>query len=65
MEIQEVLRAKNALLPETRAQPVRVYRARIEPEGAPSQLIEEKKPGRKGLSRGVLAVHSGGHDEMS
>ena len=37
------------------AKPVRVYRARIEPEGAPSQVIEEKKPGRKRLSRAVLA----------
>ena len=37
------------------ARPVKVYRARIEPEGASSQVIEEKKPGRKGLSRAVLA----------
>ena len=37
------------------AKPVRVYRARIEPEGAPSQVIEEKKTGRKWLSRAVLA----------
>ncbi len=37
------------------AKPVRVYRARIEPEAAPSQVPEEKKPGRKGLSRAVLA----------
>ncbi len=36
--------------------PVKVYRARIEPEGEPSQVIEGKKPGRKGLSRAVLAV---------
>ena len=38
------------------AKPVKVYRARIEPEGAPSQVSEGKKPGRKGLSRAVLAV---------
>ena len=37
------------------AKPVRVYRARIEPEGASSQVIEEKKPGRIRLSRAVLA----------
>ena len=37
------------------AKPVKVYRARIEPEGAPSQVIEEKKPGRIRLSRAVLA----------
>ena len=37
------------------AKPVRVYRARIEPEGAPSQVIEEKKPKRIRLSRAVLA----------
>ena len=38
------------------AKPVKVYRARIEPEGAPSPVSEGKKPGRKGLSRAVLAV---------
>ena len=37
------------------ARPVKVYRARIEPEGASSQLIKEKKPGRPWLSRAVLA----------
>ena len=37
------------------AKPVRVYRARIEPEGTPSQVSEEKEPGRKRLSRAVLA----------
>ena len=35
--------------------PVKVYRARIEPEGAPSQVIEKKKPGKIRLSRAVLA----------
>ena len=35
--------------------PVKVYRARIEPEGAFSQVIEENKPGRIRLSRAVLA----------
>jgi len=38
------------------AKPVRVYRARIESEAAPSKLGEEKKPGRKRLSKAVLAV---------
>ena len=37
------------------AKPVRVYRARIEPEGTPSQVSEEKRPRRKRLSRAVLA----------
>ena len=37
------------------AKPVKVYRARIEPEAASSQVIEEKKPGRIRLSRAVLA----------
>ena len=37
------------------AKPVRVYRARIESEGASSRVIEEKKPGRIRLSRAVLA----------
>src|SRR5512136_686255 len=38
------------------AKPVRVYRARIEPEAAPSKLAEAKKPARKALSKAVLAV---------
>ena len=33
-----------------------MYRARIEPEAAPSKLGEEKKPGRKRLSKALLAV---------
>jgi adenylate cyclase len=37
------------------AKPVKVYRARIGPEGAPSQVIEDKKPKGKWLSRTVLA----------
>ncbi len=37
------------------AKPVKVYRARIEPEASSSQVIEEKKPGRKRLSQAVLA----------
>ena len=37
------------------AKPIRVYRARIGPEGAPSQVIKEKKLGRIRLSRAVLA----------
>ncbi len=37
------------------AKPVKVYRASIEPEGAPSPVIEEEKPGRTRLSRAVLA----------
>ena len=35
--------------------PVKVYRARIEPESDPSPMIEEKKPVRKRLSRIVMA----------
>jgi adenylate cyclase len=38
------------------AKPVRVYRARIEPEAVPPKLGEEKKPARKGLSKAVLAI---------
>jgi adenylate cyclase len=38
------------------AKPVRVYRARIEPEATPSPVPEEKKPAKKRLSRAVLAV---------
>ena len=38
------------------AKPVRVYRARIEPEAVPSKLGKEKKPGRKWLFKAVLAV---------
>ena len=38
------------------AKPVRVYRARIEPEPVPSPVSEEKKPERKKPSRVVLAV---------
>jgi adenylate cyclase len=37
------------------ARPVRVYRARIEPEGVSSQTAEVKKPGKKSLSRAVMA----------
>ena len=37
------------------AKPVRVYRARIEPEGAISSVIKGKKPGKVWLSRAVLA----------
>ena len=37
------------------AKPVRVYRARIEPEAVPSPVPEEKKPERKRLFRAVLA----------
>ncbi|MBI4765824.1 MAG: tetratricopeptide repeat protein [Deltaproteobacteria bacterium] len=37
------------------AKPVRVYRARIEPEVISSPILEEKKPERKKLSRTVLA----------
>ncbi|MBI4767784.1 MAG: tetratricopeptide repeat protein [Deltaproteobacteria bacterium] len=37
------------------ARPVRVYRARIDPEAAPSTMPEEKKPSRKRISRVVLA----------
>ena len=37
------------------AKPVRVYRARIDPESVPSQVTEEKKPKRKKFSRAVMA----------
>jgi adenylate cyclase len=37
------------------AKPVRVYRARIDPESIPSQLTEDKKPGWKKLSRAIMA----------
>ena len=36
--------------------PVRVYRARIEPEAAPSKLGVEKKPFKKRLSKAPLAI---------
>jgi adenylate cyclase len=36
------------------AKPVRVYQALIVPEGSFSQVVEEKKPARKPLSRAVL-----------
>jgi adenylate cyclase len=38
------------------AKPVRVYRARIEPEAAPSKLGEEKKPVGKQLSKAALGI---------
>jgi adenylate cyclase len=38
------------------AKPVRVYRARIEPEATPSKLVEEKKPAGKGLSRAAMII---------
>ena len=38
------------------ARPVRAYRAQIEPEAAPSKLGEEKKPGRKRLSKAALGI---------
>ena len=38
------------------AKPVRVYRARIEPEAAPSKLGKEKKPVGKRLSKAALAI---------
>jgi adenylate cyclase len=38
------------------AKPVRVYRARIEPEAAPTTLAVEKKPAGKGLSRAAMAI---------
>jgi adenylate cyclase len=38
------------------AKPVRVYRARIEPEAAPSKLGEEKKPVGKPLSKAALGI---------
>jgi adenylate cyclase len=37
------------------AKPMRVYRAQIEAEAVPSQVRGEKRPGRKRLSRAVLA----------
>jgi adenylate cyclase len=37
------------------ARPIKVYRARIVPQGAPSQVIKEKKPKGIKLSRTVLA----------
>jgi adenylate cyclase len=38
------------------AKPVRVYRARIEPEAVPPKLGEKKRPARKGLSKAVLTI---------
>jgi adenylate cyclase len=38
------------------ARPVRVYRAQIEPEAAPSKVSGEKKPVGKRLSKAVLAI---------
>jgi len=38
------------------ARPVRVYRAQIEPEAAPSKLGKEKKPAQKRLSKAALAI---------
>jgi adenylate cyclase len=38
------------------AKPVRVYRARIEPEAAPSKMAEEKKPVGKRLSKAALGI---------
>ncbi len=38
------------------AKPVRVYRAQIEPEAAPSKLGQEKKPVGKRLSKAVLGI---------
>jgi adenylate cyclase len=38
------------------AKPVRVYRARIEPEATPSKMSEEKKPVAKRLSKAALAI---------
>jgi len=38
------------------AEPVRVYRAQVEPEVASSKLGKEKKPARKGLSKTVMAI---------
>jgi adenylate cyclase len=38
------------------AKPVRVYRARIEPEATPSKMSEEKKPVGKRLSKAALAI---------
>jgi adenylate cyclase len=38
------------------AKPVRVYRARIEPEAAPSKVSREKKPVGKGISKAALGI---------
>jgi len=38
------------------ARPVRVYKAQIEPEAAPSKVSGEKKPAQKRLSKAVLAI---------
>jgi len=38
------------------AEPVRVYRAQVEPEAAPAQMRREKKPGRKSFSRTTLGI---------
>ena len=38
------------------AKPVRVYRARIEPEATPSQVRGKRKPGKKMFSRATLAI---------
>jgi TolB-like protein/class 3 adenylate cyclase len=38
------------------AKPVRVYRARIEPEAVPSKLGKEKKPAQKRLPKAALAI---------
>ena len=40
------------------AKPVRVYRARIEPEAAPSKLGEEKKPVGKRIIQGCFGYNS-------
>jgi adenylate cyclase len=37
------------------ARPVRVYRAKIEPEAVPSIVLEEKKPEKKKISRALMA----------
>ena len=44
------------------AKPVKVYRARIEPEADSSQVPEEKKPGRKRLIPGRSGRNSPGGD---
>ncbi len=38
------------------AKPVRVYRARIEPEAVPSKLVKEKKPAQKRLPKAAWAI---------
>lgn len=38
------------------AKPVRVYKARIEPEASSPKLVKEKKLARKGLSKAVIAI---------